>query len=77
MTLEELKIRQMTNQYLLAPADKLTAILLYPKSRGKYRYHLASQLNCFDKKSTKGNVFHSSPKSNAFAVSGSLYSCFS
>ena len=24
MTLEELKIRQMTNQYLLAPADKLT-----------------------------------------------------
>lgn len=24
MTLEELKIRQLTNQYLLAPADKLT-----------------------------------------------------
>ena len=26
MTLEELKIRQMTNQYLLAPADKLTVM---------------------------------------------------
>ena len=26
MTLEELKIRQMTNQYLLAPADKLTVV---------------------------------------------------
>lgn len=24
MTLEELKIRQMTNQYLLSPSDKLT-----------------------------------------------------
>ena len=30
-----------------------TAILLYPKSCGKYRYHLASLLNCFDRKSTK------------------------
>ena len=26
MTLEELKIRQLTNQYLLAPADKLTVV---------------------------------------------------
>lgn len=26
MTLEELKIRQLTNQYLLAPADKLTVM---------------------------------------------------
>ena len=26
MTLEELKIRQLTNQYLLVPADKLTVM---------------------------------------------------
>lgn len=26
MTLEELKIRQLTNQYLLAPVDKLTVM---------------------------------------------------
>ena len=35
MTLEELKIRQMTNQYLLSPSDKLTVAAMI-STRGLY-----------------------------------------
>ena len=42
--------------FFVSFVSRSTAFLLYMIFRKKYRYDLASQLNCFDRKSTKGNA---------------------